>query len=357
MLLIGMISILVLALAAAVSASTGEDGPSPPEIGDPVGTNVSPHGGYSSSTNFCMQCHDVHDADGAYALMATGSVNATCSTCHSIYGGATSQPAGGPDPGGGTPVNAIGTVSARTAYDDPAAAASHDLGQAGIPGGGLVTQSDWDYSLWKYTPGEPSSDATTPAGEGTNAGAPGPYGLYCATCHTPHGEYGKVVNNWTAADEGTAISYNWGAPTGWADAYLDLDTSWYLCPTAGDVTAGAGHGAACIEATIADAEDQVVSLFGYKLLTAYPNHTYSAEQSYNTEQYNHDGAGWCTACHTANDLDGPNHNHETGCSACHGNPAGDPASADFPHTSTSDEFLIDYPDALCIGCHTPGSLP
>jgi len=129
-----------------------------------------------------------------------------------------------------------------------------------------------------------------------------------------------MVNNWQAADENTEIQYNWGGSTGWASAYLDIDGSWYVCPTPGDVVAGAGHGASCIPATVKDAEEQEVSLYGYKLLSAYPNHTYSTVQSYKTDTYNHDGADWCTACHTANDLNGPNHNHSTGCSACHGNP-------------------------------------
>ena len=114
----------------------------------------------------------------------------------------------------------------------------------------------------------------------------------------------------------------------------------------------------CMDATIADAEGQTVYLFGYKLLTAFPNHTYSERQSYHTEQHNHDGANWCVACHADNDIDpgATYHNRPTGCEACHGNPAAG-GSFDFPHTSTADRFLQDYPDALCIGCHTPGSLP
>jgi len=366
-LLIAMVALFMLALGTAASAQVVQDGPVPPELGDPVdgSGNIVPHGGYSSSTNFCMQCHDVHAAAGDYALMANASVTATCATCHSIYGGVTAQPAGGPDPTAppvSAATNALGTVSSRSAYDNTSPAAEHTIGVSAIPTVGPVTQSDWAYS-WSYM-GLPTADATTAAGPGTAAELTG--GLYCATCHTPHGEYGQMVNNWTAADEGTSIVYEWtvdvpniGDAAGWLDAWLDLDGSWFLCRLDTDVVVGGGHGTDCIDATIQDAEDQQVSLFGYKLLSAFPNHTYSTPQSYNTEQYNHDGANWCVACHANNDISptATVHNHPTGCSACHGNPTGDTNSTDFPHTSSADRFLIDYPDALCIDCHEPGTLP
>lgn len=342
-----MATLLVFALGAAATASTGQDGPTPPEVADPVGGNVAPHGGYNASTNYCMQCHEVHNATGDYAMMAESSVTATCATCHGYLG---AGPVGASLSGPGT--GTIGTVSLRTAFDNTSPGADHGIGSLSIPhGGGTLTQSDWDYA-WKY--GMTTTDAVTASGAGTAASGTG--GLYCASCHTPHGEFGQMVNHWTA--DGTLISYEWAAdePTtgdlaGWANAYtFDNAGTWQICRDAGFSN--------CMDATIQDAEDQIVSLFGYKLLSAHPNHTYSATQSYNTEQYNHDGQDWCGTCHVNDHSSSGVNNHPTGCSACHGNPTDQTVeSMDFPHTSTVARFLIDYPDALCVSCHIPGSLP
>lgn len=69
-------ALLVVGLSAALIApAAAVDGPTPPELGDPIDdAQVVPHGGYSTSTSMCLQCHDVHFADGEYALMTQGSV-------------------------------------------------------------------------------------------------------------------------------------------------------------------------------------------------------------------------------------------------------------------------------------------
>ena len=77
------------------------------------------------------------------------------------------------------------------------------------------------------------------------------------------------------------------------------------------------------------------------------------------DKYSHDQAQWCGRCHDQalpSQYGGTYHNHPTGCTSCHGNP-NDATSTDFPHTSTFQSFLKDYPDLLCINCHTAGSLP
>lgn len=356
LIVVAMATLLVFALGATATATTAIDGPTPPEVGDPDTGNVVPHSGYSASTDYSMQCHEVHNAAGSYALMAEVSVTATCNTCHGLAGiaGMTGTVGGsGALPGFGAPGTTNGTASSRTAFDIASAPADHGIGGTTIPhgAGGTVTQSDWSYG-WKH--GMTTTDAATAAGAGTAAELTG--GLYCASCHTPHGEYGQMVNHWAA--DATLISYEWPAdqPTsgdaaGWADAYTYNNAgTWQICR---DVTL-----LNCMDATIADEEGQTVYLFGYKLLSAYPNHTYSTLQSYKTEQYNHDGQDWCGACHVNDSSTSAAHNDSTGCSACHGNPVDQTVpSIDFPHTSTVGSFLIDYPDALCIDCHTPGSLP
>jgi len=338
----------------AASAAGAQTRPADPKLGDVVGTDVSPHGGYSTSTNMCRQCHSVHDSTSEIALVRGGSVQATCNTCHALGG------VGGTSPKnsvfGGSPT-LIGTASTRSAYE-ATSGDGHDLGANSIPerlssDPDVVTASDFDY------PGLPSTDSTEVS----------PEGLYCASCHTPHGDFGQLVNNWTTADEGNAI---WWDPAGstrtWEQGYLYLDTTrtdsarnvpgvWQACDDSA-LTTG------CEDLLVDDADGSASGdpayLYGYKLLTKNPNHTYSADQTYNTDKYNHDGSDWCATCHTKVRETSTSHRHPTGCTACHGNPASDSGFAqtkDFPHTSSIDRLIKKYPDALCIGCHTSGNLP
>lgn len=357
---VGLAGLLVSVVGAVAWASTGQDGPTPPEVADPVGSNVSPHGGYSSTSNFCLQCHEVHKATGEYALLWKASVTATCRTCHGGVAAAT----GTRDPmGPGT----IGTTSSRTAYDLGTPAAAHSIGETSVPGesGVTLTEADWSYG-WRYASGPPAADATTAAGVGTASDTGG--GLYCASCHTPHGTYGQAINskkvvtstdgtyatqsvvNWA---DGTRIW--WKSPTtgSWSQKYIKNDGGqWKLCTN--DAIDGT-----CVDAQTKDSEGQLVSLYGYKLLSTYPNHTYGSVASWGVDKYDHDQLKWCGACHPSrvdSSYGGTFHNHPTGCTACHGNPAAGP-DADFPHTSSVGAFLKDYPDALCVTCHTSGSLP
>jgi len=319
---------LLLGASAPAWASTGLDGPTPPQLGDPSGSGVSPHGGYSTTGGFCRQCHSVHQANGGYALLSAASLTATCATCH------------------GT----MGTLADRTAYDLSSPASGHTIGASAPPGeqGIVMTQTDWQFSWGSHAP---AADAATPADAGRASETGG--GLYCGSCHAAHGDYGQLVNSWTGADEGDAIW--WKNPTthSWSQERLHYDrgsAAWQVCEE------GATD---CEFAQVEDSENQLVYLYGYKLLSAYPNDTYSARQSYDTERFNADGMRWCGVCHPSHvdaALGGTFHNHPTGCDACHGNPI-DGSSADFPHTSTFPELLRNYPDALCTGCHTPGSIP
>jgi hypothetical protein len=92
----------------------------------PVSGQTSPHGGYSSVTNYCLQCHAVHAygtvVPGPFALQMAGSVTSTCATCHSLFDNGASA-------GAGTPVDSnavtgkasipggMATASLRSAYD------------------------------------------------------------------------------------------------------------------------------------------------------------------------------------------------------------------------------------------------
>jgi len=325
---------------------------------------VQPHGGYSASTDYCVQCHEVHGAANEYALLAGASVTATCQTCHSVQGSAVP---GAAPPGGGPGVSA--PTSLRAAYEVSNPAAQHGIGtqlRAGIFSSKTITESGWGYGGFNPT----TWSSSTPAGPGTSAAGSG--GLYCGDCHTPHGDFGQLVNskyfrstagqgnvNGGSANLTTVQNFVEDAPSfaggGTTVKYLHFDAArnvWQACSDPSDI--------GCTDLIATDTEGESAYLYGYKLLSAYPNHSWSdGPESWNMDARGHDGARWCGRCHdlaTPSEYGGTAHSHPTGCTTCHGNP-NEGTSTDFPHTSTFSTFLKDYPDLLCINCHTAGSLP
>ncbi|MFA5891223.1 MAG: cytochrome c3 family protein [Actinomycetota bacterium] len=352
----------ILAPAASAWAATG-DGPTPPAIGDPAqGTgSVSPHGGYGSSSNFCLQCHSVHNAGGdGYALLWKSSVQDTCNTCHAVFG---TSPTGTKTGLLGT--GTMGTASTRSAYTVTGASKKSEHTGTSVDGN-TITEASWTYS------GYPGTTNSSTAMDG---------GLNCASCHTPHADRGLAVNTKKLRSTDsthvgtTAAVRDWAEGTGFwfmpltgsspLYRYLHHDTEdaagvWQVC-TATSPAPLTGLDTGCVYAQAKDTKNQVVSLYGYKLLSMYPNHTYSTPVSYKTDYRDRDQPNWCGACHTSRvdtAFGGTTHNHPTGCRYCHGNPA-NATSSDFPHTSTNESFLVNYPDLLCTSsCHSSSkSLP
>jgi hypothetical protein len=254
---------------------------------------------------------------------------------------------------------------------------NHSLGETAVPAPDdttvVITQSDWAYRAFPGIPnaGPPSDE---PAGPGTSSPAAG--GLYCASCHTPHGNFGQLVNSrWYRSEAGPAGDLEevlpWQSDGPIYQSVAGTPTVFYLWQTAAGVwqkCTGTGGSGTCTNLTTTSTNGATGQyLYGYKLLSAYPNHNYGTPESWGVASRSHDAARWCGACHPSyvtSEYGAPftGHNHPTGCTACHGNPntSANPslvASFDFPHTSTVDKFLTDYPDSLCINCHTAGSLP
>jgi hypothetical protein len=74
------------------------------------------------------------------------------------------------------------------------------------------------------------------------------------------------------------------------------------------------------------------------------------------------GGKWCIRCHkrrwensTPDGVD-PHTHPASVCLQCHGNNSSPSYPTDFPHTGATN-LLSDYPDALCIRCHVSGTLP
>jgi hypothetical protein len=209
--------------------------------------------------------------------------------------------------------------------------------------------SGWTYHFDPASPGAQTAD-----------------GLQCTSCHTSHGDFGRLINSETGVIRTTADGDGLGDADAWVDGapiyrgatlkYLNLggDGVWEACSDAAGTTG-------CADLTTTDSEGQTVYLYGYKLLSAYPNFNWAGGgESWGVDARNHDQARWCGSCHpnkVASEFGGTFHNHPTGCTSCHGNPMNDATSKDFPHTSSFGNFLTQYPDGLCIGCHHAGELP
>ena len=305
-LIVGLMAIAMFGIGLPAMAA---DGPTPPEIGDPTsGTQVVPHGGFGVTTNYCLQCHQVHynraalDPPGEYSLMAESSVTATCATCHGFEG---NLPTGAEDPGfGGT----IGTASTRAVYTE-----SEEIHIIGAGFGAVGSIAGFDFYTWAGT----DPNVRGPEAPSTNRGSAGVAsyyngGLFCGSCHTPHGEFGQLINSkWavTSADQTgganpvpvaarawqdntriwwedpdpSAVGSNEVAPNldpnnPWKQVYLFFNSAppgsegWMVCT-------GSAGGGPCEYAQVLDAEGQLVSLYGYKLLTSSPNHQYPLRNS------------------------------------------------------------------------------
>lgn len=170
--------VLALAFAAPALAADGE---------------TIPHGGYDQTTDACLQCHDIHEAAGDYVLMRQATVTAVCGTCHTLYQAA---PTGAYDPGySGTEA---GTAAGLAAYKVPAASAlTHEGHRLGL-GSGTYTFADGQTGDGSYIPG--GTDALTAIEylaypDTVNAlSFTATNGLNCASCHTPHGTFGNMVD-------------------------------------------------------------------------------------------------------------------------------------------------------------------
>jgi hypothetical protein len=366
---------LVLVAGSAAGAQTRASRPAV-ALGDPVGTNVSPHGGYSASTGMCMQCHSVHGANSPFGMFRkfTGNsptdissyADGVCKTCHNV----DKQAPAGKGNGFGPTGYVAGTTATRAAYQNLSPAASHTRGSSSSSVATLTRSG--------YTNGSvPATDSTEAngAGAGTSGNGDGTWtgGLYCSSCHTAHGDSGQLVNNWQSpANDDAAVSWNAFGTTTWKSGFLHKGTDgiWEGCTAT-------GGGGTCEDLVVNSGQGTEAYLYGYKLLAASPNHAYGATQpwgatrpkTFNATTNATDVMSWCQTCHQSKSetkvvsgvrvLDSTKHMHPTGCTACHGNPYTLPVGgvADFPHTSTNADFLKDYPDALCLSCHTSGSLP
>ncbi len=298
-----------------------------------------PHGGYSATTDACLQCHDVHEAGSDYVLLRWATVVDTCGSCHFLYLGEypkdMSVVANQGSGGAGTYASGVAMPGQIPAYDPgydgnnqvetatppPASFSANNLGsrtsayevdysEVNSHSGHLLQQGNGTYlhadgvtADGSYIPGGGSLTALDramgPAATIPTLDRTGTNGLYCASCHTPHGAFGQM-----------------------------MDTA-----------------------------------FSTKILSSKPNHI---ENALTLTDWSNQGGQWCEACHAGRepeyeDIEGNvYHNHpDQFCLNCHGDavPAGPGINSDFPHTGENDNLLTQEPDALCLDCHGYGTLP
>jgi predicted CXXCH cytochrome family protein len=290
------------------------------------GHTFDPASGHPESTNKCLQCHDIHDAAADYVLLVQSTVTDTCGTCHNLY---LTAPSGArADHSDPTGVNGfpgiIGTVAERTAYKETRVDAAnlsghrlpndlvgvtHDLAAMGVSE--LTALNIWangtpsgDGSPFQWAAYSPLAPNVTGADAFEATG-----GLYCASCHTPHGAFGQQL-----------------------DVAIRIDAG-------------------------------VDSQHDNKLLSSRPNHT-TRDLSTLITDWPSEGYLYCMACHdgrapdhTIGSVEDNLYNHPVEfCLICHADNRAD-AERDFPHTSPNYRLVPEVPDALCIGCHLAGQLP
>ncbi|PKQ29965.1 MAG: hypothetical protein CVT60_02690 [Actinobacteria bacterium HGW-Actinobacteria-10] len=133
-----------------------------PKTTDQITSVSGPHGGYTTSTNKCQDCHSTHYAKGDYMLLRANKREDACAFCH-----------GG---GGGSTIN----IQMDNSYDANGAVTGNNRG--------MGTGHTLGYSGNAPADIQPAYSATG--------------GFACFDCHTPHGNSARILT--TFANPGRA---------------------------------------------------------------------------------------------------------------------------------------------------------
>lgn len=356
-----------------------------------------PHGGYgtgnapaAAQTDLCLSCHDIHQAAGDYALMREATVTETCQTCHGLFGAPAPTSATWTE----TPFDldadgnsAEASVSPTTAYENTGAArvSGHRLGAASdaynenagsdyIPGSTLSLKV---MDSLVYDEGDIYEGESVTAYAATN-------GLYCASCHTPHGSVGGVDTNGNGVTDSPIPVNN----------YNSAGTA---------VTSQAYYGDQLITEEMSHTGVLLEKVRAIKLVSSNPNHlnerSLKREATANGVNCPADANAvtvpgddmlidnnlcdkfmtvdepattfnnWCLSCHdkqwNGSEWEGTEmhgnpvggNNHPPLCVSCHSSSGGNKGVKDFPHTSGNQKLLSKDHDGICLGCHSSNRLP
>lgn len=171
-LFVALLAFVIVALAAAPAFAEGYNVPT--QYTSATGWFSGPHGGYTTSTNKCADCHATHYAAGSFMLMRANSREAACDYCH-----------GG---GGGSSIN-IMMDNEYKAYSDEFWL---DGSVVATTGAGFGTGHTLGYT------GKAPADIK-PAYENAE-------GLACFDCHSPHGNSARIIG--VIGDPGRAVGWD-----------------------------------------------------------------------------------------------------------------------------------------------------
>lgn len=348
---------------------------------------VSPHGGYGTGyapdgaqTDLCLSCHDIHQAAGDYALMREATVTETCGTCHVLFGVPTGDVPTWTEP----PVDLVdadtgeASVSPSAAYEFTGAArvSGHRLGvslDANSNASDLIPAGTQTLKVMQSVAYE---EGEIYAGQSVlEYGAT--MGLYCGSCHTPHGSLQGTDTNGNGVDD-TPLPVNIYNSSGQLSSQAYFGDQLVVDDSAGTF------------------QDHVPAL---KLISSNPNHF--STRSLKSENYtDSNGNGkwdvgepledtlianglrdsfmtpddvpldyndWCITCHDLQWNDDPwdgqslhgtdGSNHPPICTGCHGSSGSSAGINDFPHTSDNIKLMKAESDSICTSCHLTGTLP
>lgn len=155
---VSAVAVVFAAIAAAPAFAEGYNNPT--QYTRATGFFSGPHGGYTTTTNKCNDCHSTHYAEGSYKLLRASSREAACDYCH-----------GG---GGGSTINIQMDNQYRTGSFDKTQASAISSDSLGFGTGHTLG----------YTGNAPTD--IKPAFSD-------PDGFACFDCHTPHGNSARVM--------------------------------------------------------------------------------------------------------------------------------------------------------------------
>jgi hypothetical protein len=183
---VALVAMAIVALSVASAFAEGYNNPT--GTGDytqATGYFSGPHGGYTTTTNKCQDCHSTHYAFGSYKLLRANTAEAACDFCH-----------GG---GGGSTIN----VMMDNAYQSVEATFGTDAYAAGSAGGDKYdavaiasgTNGPGTGHTLGFTGNAPADvQPAYSAGEG---------GFACFSCHSPHGNSARILT--TFANPGRSM--------------------------------------------------------------------------------------------------------------------------------------------------------
>ncbi len=379
--------------------------------------DIAPHGNYSLAnpsaayaqygntkpTDFCLQCHMVHDAEGDYALMREQTVTQTCATCHNVFGhsptgqwtrprlvnwnedpnevqpttaivGAykneTANNGAGPQSEHGLGVildgngNVVNGAEGRAGADDIAGECDTDASRGGTSDGGNPTNCT---NLLKVI--SPASYAAGLTNFSVNAGGPiysgqesnqfaATNGLYCASCHSVHGSVQANPNTMTSYKSCYIDSEGVYRAVG-ADTPAPAGATLTNCPTSS--LGSFGKQLVTTQGLNSSTTGYPHVVFPDRLLSDMPNHSlYQPMNNEATSSHNGDvqSATWDGTNNTFKWQPRPAETYNEFCMTCH-TMKNDSAAADVENangTNSADPSQPHNHPPLCTSCHgNPGN--